>query len=209
MEILAKLFGGMPRIKVMRLFLLNPEQPFDSSDIIARSRISSGDARSILANFLSMKLIKRKSFIKENTDRYGRIKKKRVAGFVLREDFPYIRELKSFLVEGEFFKQEDLAKRFRPAGRIHMLVASGIFVQNTQSKLDLLIVGDHLKKNFIQKTVTILESELGKELSYVVFDTADFNYRVSMYDKLIRDVFDYPHERLIASKEYTTFVLPS
>jgi hypothetical protein len=90
-----------------------------------------------------------------------------------------------------------------------MLVASGIFVQNTQSRLDLLIVGDHLKKNFIQKTVSILESELGKELSYVVFDTADFNYRVSMYDKLIRDVFDYPHERLIASKEYTSFVLPS
>lgn len=209
MEALAKLFGGMPRIKIMRLFLLNPDQAFDGSDVTSRSRVSSTMTRSIVAQLLAMKLIKRKSFIKETTTARGKIKRKRTSGYMLNNEFPYIRELKHLLVEGEFFKQEDLAKRFRPAGRIHMLVTSGVFVHDTPSRLDLLIVGDNLKKNYIQKVVAVLESELGRELSYVIFDSADFDYRVSMYDKLIRDVFDYPHERLIASKEYTSFVLPS
>ncbi len=61
----------------------------------------------------------------------------------------------------------------------------------------------------IQKTISVLESELGRELSYAIFDTNDFKYRVSMYDKLIRDVFDYPHERLIASKDFASFIMPS
>ena len=72
-----------------------------------------------------------------------------------------------------------------------------------------MIVGDNLKKNVIQKTVNVLESELGKELAYAVFESADFKYRVSMYDKLLRDVFDYPHEPLIASKEFSIFTLPN
>jgi hypothetical protein len=84
---------------------------------------------------------------------------------------------------------------------------SGIFIQNSESRLDLLLVGDNLKKSFIQKTVNVLESELGKELSYAVFESADFKYRMSMYDKLLRDVFDYPHQPLMISKEFSTGVL--
>lgn len=193
----------------MRLFLLNPEQPFDTSDIATRSRLTPSVSRQTVTQLIGMRLIKKKSFIKETTTARGATKRKRVQGYILNTEFRYIKELKQFLIEGEVFKHEDLVRRFRPAGRIHMLVVSGIFVQTTPSRLDLLIVGDHLKKPLIQKAVMVLESEIGRELSYVVFDTADFNYRVSMYDKLIRDVFDYPHERLIVSKEYSSFVLPS
>ena len=77
------------------------------------------------------------------------------------------------------------------------------------SRIDILIVGDNLRKSFIQKTVAILESEMGRELSYALFTVEDFKYRVSMYDKLLRDVFEYPHERLIAGKEFVQFIFPS
>ncbi len=43
-------------------------------------------------------------------------------------------ELKQLLVEGDFFKHEDLVRRFRPAGRIQFLVVSGIFIQNSESR---------------------------------------------------------------------------
>ncbi len=209
MDILGKLLGGIPRVKIMRLFLLNPEQPFEAADVADRSRLQSTITRRTISGLVAMDFVKKKSFIKEVTDgRTGKIKKKRVQGYVLATDFPYITELKSLLVEGDFFKHEELARRFKPVGRVHLLVVSGIFIQNSESRLDVLIVGDNLKRNVIQKTIQVLESELGKELAYAVFDTADFKYRVSMYDKLLRDVFDYPHERLIASKEFSTFSFP-
>lgn len=208
MEILGKLLGGIPRVKIMRLFLLNPEIGFEASDITDRCRISSTHSRRAVVQLAAMELVHKRAFVKEVINaRTGKHTKKRVQGWFLNPAFPYINELRQLLVEGEFFKHSDIAKRFKPAGRIQLLVVSGIFIQDSESRLDLLIVGDNLKKNVIQRTVTILESELGKELSYAVFETADFKYRISMYDKLLRDVFDFPHEPLIASKEFSVFTL--
>lgn len=210
MEILGKLLGGIPRVKIMRLFLLNPEQGFEAQEVADRSRLQAAIARRAITQLHGMGLVKKRSFTKDVVNgRTGKSKKKRVQGWFLVPEFPYIRELRSLLIEGEFLKHEDIAKRFRPAGRIQLLVVSGIFIPESESKLDILIVGDNLRKNYIQKTIAILESELGKELAYSVFETADFRYRVSMYDKLIRDVFDYPHEELIAGKDFAHFGLPN
>lgn len=209
-DILGKLLGGVARVKIMRLFLLNPINGFEAGDVAERSRISLSIARRMTGQLAAMDLVRKRSFVKELVDkRTKKIKKKRVVGWFLNPEFPYIGELRQLLVEGDFFKQADLAKRFRPAGRIHLLVVSGIFMQNAGNRLDLLIVGDNLRRATIQKTISVLESELGRELSYAIFDTNDFRYRVSMYDKLIRDVFDYPHERLIASKDFASFSMPS
>ena len=42
-----------------------------------------------------------------------------------------------------------------------------------------------------------VEAEIGKELTFASFETADFHYRLGMYDKLIRDILDYPHQKLL------------
>ncbi len=210
MDILGKLLGGVGRVKIMRLFLLNPEQGFETSDTAERSRLSSSIARRTMSSLVAMNFVKKKSFIKEITDgRSGKVKKKRVQGYFLNADFPYIQELRGLLIEGDFLKHDDIAKRFRPAGKVQLLVVSGIFMKKSASRLDVLVVGDNIRKSYIQKTIAVLESELGTELSYALFDTNDFRYRVSMYDKLLRDVFEYPHERLIASKEFTSFMFPN
>ena len=210
MEILAKMFGGVARVKIMRLFLLNPEQGFETSMIAERSRLSTSVSRQVVNQLSAMSLVKKKSFIREVTDgRTGKIKRKRVQGWFLNNEFPYISEMKALLVEGDFFKHDELVKRFRPAGRLQLIVVSGVFIQQSDSRLDVLVVGDNISKKYVQKTISVLESELGKELSYAVFDTSDFKYRVSMYDKLLRDMFEYPHSKLLASKEFSTFVFPN
>lgn len=210
MDILAKLFGGVARVKIMRLFLLNPEQGFETTTIAERSRLTSSVARQVVGQLSAMNLVKKRSFIKEIPDgRTGKTKKKRVQGWFLNLEFPYIKEMKALLVEGDFFRHDEIVKRFRPAGKVQLLVVSGVFMQKSDSRLDVLIVGDNISKKYIQKAVSVLESELGKELSYAVFDSNDFKYRVSMYDKLLRDMFEYPHERLLASKEFSTFVFPN
>lgn len=210
MDILSKLLGGAGRVKAMRLFLLNPDQGFETKDVAERSRIGSTTARQAMNGLFAMNFVKKKTFIKEIADgRNGKIKKKRVQGWYFNPDFPYTRELKELLVEGDFLKYDDIVKRFRPAGKIQFLVVSGMFTSQQTGKLDLLLVGDNLRKSYVQKTIAILESEMGRELSYALFTVEDFKYRVSMYDKLLRDVFEYPHERLVAGKEFIGFTFPS
>jgi hypothetical protein len=64
-------------------------------------------------------------------------------------------------------------------------------------RADLLIVGNNLKRNVIDRVIKNLEAEIGRELAYAVMETGDFNYRLAACDKFIRDVLDYPHSVII------------
>jgi len=71
----------------------------------------------------------------------------------------------------------------------------------------LLVVGDKLRKAGIEEGVRKLEAEIGTEIVYAIFDTKEFIYRLNMYDKLVRDILDYPHEVLFQAKELSTQAL--
>jgi hypothetical protein len=58
----------------------------------------------------------------------------------------------------------------------------------------MLIVSDRPKKSIVDNVMASIEAEIGKEIRYAVLDTDDFKYRLSIGDKLVRDVLDYPHE---------------
>jgi len=61
----------------------------------------------------------------------------------------------------------------------------------------MFVVGNNLNKSVLNNAIKSIEAELGKELNYVYFETPDFQYRLSMYDKLIRDILDYPNQVLL------------
>ena len=187
MEILEKLLGGGARVRVMRLFLLNPEQVFESKEIAKRSMVKRPSLRRELS-------------VLEKT----RFLKKKGKGYVMNTEFKYYIPMRDLLIGTEFLRKEELEKRFKPAGRVSLLLAAGIFINDPKSRLDLLIVGDRLKKGILEKIVKSIEADIGKELSYAVFDNADYVYRLSMYDKLVRDVLDFPHEVIIDKKLSTS-----
>ncbi len=204
MEILGKLFGSQARVKIMRLFLLNQTTGFESSEIAKRSRVTSGAVRSELATLLSAGFVKKKMMPKAL---HGKAKSKKVIGWFFNHDFIYRTYFQDLLIDGGFLRKEDLTDRFHSVGKIKLFVVSGIFLHEKETRVDILMVGDNLKRNLIEQVVRTLESEIGKELSYAVFDTQEFLYRISMYDKLVRDILDYPHERLIESREFSTLAL--
>ena len=202
METLAKLFGGQARIKIMRLFLLNTISNFEIEEVVSRSRVTKANARKEINSLLAMGFIKTKIITKEGS----RGAKKKVNTWYLNQLFPYIQPVRDLLVDPDLLLKEDLPSRFRPIGKIKLLVVSGVFIGQLDSRIDILIVGDKLKKNIIQQVVRGLEAEIGKELDYVVLDVEEFKYRLSMYDKLICDIIDLPHEKLIDQIQLSTYI---
>jgi hypothetical protein len=201
METLAKLFGGQARVKIMRLFLLNSNS-FEIGDIVSRSRVSKSNARKEINTLLSMGFIKHKIIAKEG----ARGAKKKVSTWQLNIAFQYLNSVRDLLIDPTLLIEEDLVQRFKPIGKIKLMIVSGIFIGNKKSRVDILIVGDKLKKNVIQQIIKGLEVEIGKELNYVVFDSNEFKYRLDMYDKLVCDVIDLPHEKLIDSGQLSTYI---
>lgn len=191
----------------MRLFLMNPESGFETKEVASRCQIKSNSAKTELNLLKSIGLLKQKSFfteVEKKTTKGVSTSKRRVNGWFLDDTFSYLDPLKSLLIGSERFDRTDLVKRLKPIGKIKMLVISGVFIKDPESRLDMMIVGDNLRVRALNNIVKTLESEIGKELVYTVFSTDEFKYRVNMYDKLVCDLFEFPHEVIIKSPDLST-----
>lgn len=202
METLAKLFGGQARVRIMRLFLLNSENGFEIEEVASRSRVMKNNVRKEINTLSAMGFIKEKIITKEGY----RGTKKKVITWILNQTFQYLEPLRDILVDPTLLLQEDLPQRFKQVGKIKLMMVSGVFIGNSKSRADVLIVGDKLKKNVLQQVMKGLEAEIGKELDYVVFDTEEFKYRIDMYDKLVCDIIDLPHENIIDNGQLSTYI---
>ena len=190
MEILEKILGSGARVKIMRLFLLNRVKGFESRDIAKRSHVSPKIVRRELKTLSSVNFIKKRS-----------------AGWSFNPLFKYASEFDELLVRSESLNKQKLLNLFRKVGQVKLFIISGVFIKNGDSRVDLLIVGDKLRKAGIEQGIHKLEAEIGTELVYAVFDTKEFIYRLNMYDKLVWDILDFPHEVLIQTKELSTQAL--
>ena len=124
--------------------------------------------------------------------------------WIFNSAFKYGGEFEDLLVRSDTLNKEKILDNFKNAGRVKLLIISGIFIKNDDSRVDLLIVGDKMKRGKIEEGIRKLEAEIGAELVYAIFDTKEFLYRLNMYDKLVRDILDYPHEILLQTRELST-----
>ena len=187
-DILGAIFNSPARVKIMRLFLLNQENVFSSATVAARSNVSSTQTRKEIS------ILSRSHFIKRKKEKQnGKV----IDGWIFDPKFEHASSLTNLLFGTEFVNHTDLARKFRRAGRIKLLLLAGVFNHSTNSPLDLLLVGDNLRRPVVERIIRSLEAEIGKEIVYAAFETQEFLYRSSMYDKLIRDVMDFPHETVI------------
>ncbi|MDE2213024.1 MAG: hypothetical protein KGJ34_00615 [Patescibacteria group bacterium] len=175
---LAKLFGSPARIKLLRLFLFNPRSSFSPEEAAARARVPDKATRREIALFSSAHLIER-----------GRGKGVR---WSINPQFEYLSGLQSLLLNAPE-RGRDIVERIRTSGTMKCIVLSGIFMGEWDGRLDMLLVGDRIKERKLRERMRRIEADLGKEVRYSLLSTADFLYRLNMNDRLIRDIFDYPH----------------
>ncbi len=200
METLTALFGSESKVRIIRLFLFSQGVPFFTKEVADRSRCSIGTTKRELNILLKSDLIRKRKITKEVQVRHGKNitpKKVKGVGFILNDKFPYLNPLKTLLTVASIQADESLTKCFASAGRIKYLVAAGVFIQNWDSRVDLLVVGEELNLLKIESIIKSIEAEIGKEISYSAFDTEDFQYRMGIHDRLVRDILDYPHVTLI------------
>jgi len=199
--ILEKLFSSSARVKIIRLFLLNPETLFGFREISRRAKVSSRSLRrEILVlkkiNFIAQKEEKIDELIKLKN---GKIKnrKKKIQGLRLNSLFPFLQPLKNLVVTAAPLDKEKLIKKLNSIGRMKLIILSGVFTQSEDSKVDLLLAGDSIRRSALERLLKRIEAETGKEITYAAFSTNEFLYRFGMYDRFVRDVLDYPHEKIL------------
>lgn len=180
MKSVSYIFGGEAKIKIMRLFIFNPEFTFTSAEVAARAKERPNKARRELHILTKAGLIKR-----------------RARGFMLNSSYLHLPAIENFLIDVAPITGKEIIKKISRAGNIKLILISGVFIHDRDSRVDILVVGDHLKQAKLLSIISSIEAELGKELRYAAFETVDFQYRLGIYDKLIRDILDSQHEKIL------------
>lgn len=203
MEILGKLFGSNHIVKILRLFLFNPDTSFEHTDIVSRTRVPEEIVRVERSMLERVGLIKKRSFYKQVERKRGKkteMVKKRVQGWGLDPNFVYTRELERFFFDTAKIDGAGFLKKIRKAGTPKAVILSGFFMgmlDESPHGVDIMIIGDNFREKKLSPAIKDLEAEMGREIRYAVFSQKEFKYRLDIRDRLVRDVLDYPHTVLL------------
>jgi hypothetical protein len=187
MHELSKLFGTELRVKILRLFLYNSGVSFSNLDISKKLKVKEDISRKELQMLEKIFFIFKEKGGKENAYR-------------LNEDFRFRTSLKNFLFDFQSADRENLKERFLDIGRIKLLMLSGVFVGQQNSRCDILYVGEAIKITQKDKLLAEFEAEVGYKLRIEILDLDEYNYRYKMFDRFLRDALSVDNNEFIVDK---------
>jgi hypothetical protein len=175
------LFGSKTRVKLLHLFLNNPNRAFYVREITRKIDEQINSVRRELANMLGIGIIKSDS---SNNRLY----------YEINQEYAHYEPLRAIFADSNLQSgvaaasdASDWAKRLKTLGDIRVALLSGKLVRGSGSEVDLLLAGDINKTQF-KRFVKELEEEEGKTLNYTTMTYEDFYYRLSIKDRFIMSI---------------------
>lgn len=184
----------------MRFFLYHDSLAVTASTVAEKTKSKSTVVRKELTALTTIGFIERKknrTFTIQGKGKKSTTKVKETVCYCLNKEFPHNQALKDLLFDFELLDKRELAARFKPVGRIKLFIVSGVFIGEEKSRVDILLVGEAMKRPKAEKIFEALSAELGREVIYSLMDVEEYEYRYKMYDKFVRDIIDMPHEKVI------------
>ena len=119
--------------------------------------------------------------------------------YTLNSDFELFHELEALVLKPVPDEKLTMTAKILGLGRVRLAVIAGIFLnQPTDDDIaDLFIVGDDIDRSKLSKFLKSLEAQLGQEIKFALMDKDEYKYRMGMFDRFIRVLFDGPHEKLV------------
>lgn len=171
---LEQLFGSHTRVKLLRLFLANPQQAFFVREL---SRLTNSQINSIrreLANLLEIEFLT--SFNKDFKRFYQ-----------VNPQFILYTELKSLILKSRLTLERKFLTAIKDIGNLQYLMLTGYFVDDSEAPVDMLIVGTVNRKklnNLLEK----FGDSFGQKLRFTAMDLKEYNYRKEITDKFLYDL---------------------
>ncbi len=192
-----QLFGSKTRVKLLQLFYSNPNRAFYVREITRKIDEQINSVRRELANLLSIGIIASDT---TNNRLY----------YEVNQTYQFYEPLRTIFGNGpaasdsaQTVKTEPVATvssaehdKIKALGNVEVALYTGQFTRDESSGIDALIVGD-INQHALQKFMSELEAQEGKEIRYTVMPAQEFNYRRQIKDRFITTVLSSKKQVLI------------
>lgn len=187
---LEQLFGSKIRVKLLRLFLANPNKKYFLRELARILGAQINSVRREVENLASLGILKEvlsaKSDEAGEDEKGDNIQKKY---FQADKEFPLFSELKSLVLRAHLIIKSGILREIMDEGNIYYLVLTGLFVNTDDSSTDILIVGK-VKKERIEKIVNKFEKDLDRSINYTIMPRSEFNYRREITDRFLYNILE-------------------
>lgn len=195
MSTIDALFGSKTRVKLLHLFLNNPDKAFYVREITRLIDEQINSVRRELANMLAVGVIlsdgvDNKLYYTAN-QQYEHYESLRqiFAGTSKRNRTPGAKE-------ADVAWKPELSK----LSGLRVAIVAGILVRGSASPIDLLLVGS-VSSARVNSLVKKIEKAEGRELNYTVLSYDDFYYRLSVRDKFIAEILNGASSVLVDTEQ--------
>ncbi len=173
---LSKLFGSTCRVKILKIFLLNPDNKYYIRQLARDLNLQVNAVRRELNNLTKIGLIKpEKEAIKGK--RYYSCNKNSILFL----------ELKALFSKAQLLSCQDFIDELQKLYTPKFLLLSGFFVGINNSPTDIFLVGNFNKQKLVA-LISELEKDLGLEINYTIMSQAEFIYRRQIVDRFLSDL---------------------
>jgi hypothetical protein len=182
-----QLFGSKTRVKLLQLFYSNPNRSFYVREITRKIDEQINSVRRELANLLNVGLITNDT---SNNKVYYEVNQKYEFYAPLQEIFGggVVKSRKGpKAAKAIDLPLHDDTSDLKALGNVEVAALMGQFTRDETAGVDVLIVGN-INQNALNKYVTELERQEGKDLRYTVFSLEDFTYRLQIKDRFTSNV---------------------
>ncbi|MCK5061518.1 hypothetical protein KAR28_03120 [Candidatus Parcubacteria bacterium] len=208
---LSKLFGSKARVKILKLFLIHPDDKFYIRQISRDLNLQLNSVRRELENLEKFGLfvsnpaefdqaveavMSREDFIKQfeepqKSKQKARNKTSRMEKkyYQANKNFVLYEEIKALVIKSQMLYEKDFINKLNKAGHPRLLILTGFFVNDADKTIDLFLVG-RLNKRKLLKLIKDLENDLGREVNFTLMSNQEFKYRRDITDVFLYDILE-------------------
>ncbi len=189
-----QLFGSKTRVKLLELFFQYPNRAFFVREL---ARTISGQLNAIrreLANLEAVGLIKVvPSAGVDISDPIKAINSSRSKYYKLQRDCLIYFELKALLLKAQVLRERELVDKLaQKAGKLKLLILSGVFTGSEEAATDVFLVGS-VKPLVVAKLIVEFEKKMSKQIRYTIMTEREYSERKEIGDKFLYGILESKH----------------
>jgi len=172
-------FGSKARVKILKQFLLNPNEPYYLRQLSRDLHLQVNAVRRELQKMQEVGLLV--------SDKAEGSKTSDKKYYQANQNFLLYPEIRNLLLKSQILASENFVKVLKQEASLKLVILTGFFTGYFKAQTDILVVAKIKRPRFLE-LIKKLEQELAREINFTLMDEAEFKYRQEIVDVFLYNI---------------------
>jgi len=190
-SMLEELFGSKTRAKLLTLFFNNVDSAYFVRGVARDLKENINSIRREVMKLEKMEIIKAIPLdqIDIPEDELAKDKQENKKYYQVNKEYTLFNELRNLIQRSKLLVDKALLEKLKDVPGIKLLILAGVFVGDSTSRTDILIIGSASKER-IKRLISGMEKNFNSPIRFSIMNQKEFDYRNQMTDKFLFEIME-------------------